>query len=200
MACEHGSKKRGYKWDNILEGIARDVQIWKRGKVNQDRKKAETRIQKSSALFSKDESEAGRMVVAEMHARATGWLLAGEPSYCRSYCLYALDFSYVWQAITYSEHWKSSVKLDTRQGLVRHLARGIPCDCLKEEKKKEKKRGKIGLCHGCKKEDPVAEQYVCGNCKIECYCSRQCQVKDWPKHRKYCQNLMAENGEENSKK
>lgn len=30
----------------------------------------------------------------------------------------------------------------------------------------------------------------CGNCKAQVYCSRECQKKDWPNHKKECLNVM----------
>ncbi|KAL7641828.1 UNVERIFIED_CONTAM: hypothetical protein RMT77_007702 [Armadillidium vulgare] len=33
----------------------------------------------------------------------------------------------------------------------------------------------------------------CSRCHVEWYCSRNCQVKNWPKHKTFC-NLVSENG------
>ena len=36
---------------------------------------------------------------------------------------------------------------------------------------------------------PESQGYRCGNCKGVLYCNRECQRKDWPSHRKYCEEI-----------
>mmetsp|Transcript_3515 Transcript_3515/g.5292 ORF Transcript_3515/g.5292 Transcript_3515/m.5292 type:complete len:247 (-) Transcript_3515:69-809(-) len=43
------------------------------------------------------------------------------------------------------------------------------------------------LCGGCKKSVDVTKR--CSRCKIASYCSRDCQAKDWKRHKKVCQAL-----------
>lgn len=43
-------------------------------------------------------------------------------------------------------------------------------------------------CYSCGASKPVAGMALskCGRCQTARYCSRECQVKDWPKHKGYC--------------
>ncbi|KAJ7151814.1 hypothetical protein C8R43DRAFT_1004439 [Mycena crocata] len=42
-------------------------------------------------------------------------------------------------------------------------------------------------CTTClKREGPGVELRRCGKCKSICYCSKQCQTKNWPEHKKMC--------------
>ncbi len=43
-------------------------------------------------------------------------------------------------------------------------------------------------CVMCKKmSDPNKPKYnVCGKCRLTYYCSRECQLMDWPRHKAYC--------------
>ncbi|GFH61299.1 hypothetical protein CTEN210_17775 [Chaetoceros tenuissimus] len=57
-----------------------------------------------------------------------------------------------------------------------------------KEDKAEGKRLRLRLCENCmKKEDDVGSNLsVCSKCKKSYYCSRECQVAHWPKHKSYC--------------
>ncbi len=41
------------------------------------------------------------------------------------------------------------------------------------------------VCSVCNKAEGKIQR--CARCHITRYCSRECQTKDWPKHRKTCQ-------------
>ena len=58
------------------------------------------------------------------------------------------------------------------------------------QKKRDKKfmiKNGEGWCDGCEKFKPFADVKVCGKCKCSRYCSRECQVADWKKHKKVCE-------------
>lgn len=42
-------------------------------------------------------------------------------------------------------------------------------------------------CNACEKR--ILEKKVCGSCNIATYCSKECQVKDWPEHKKECKSF-----------
>jgi hypothetical protein len=74
-------------------------------------------------------------------------------------------------------------KVLTRDGLVRYLARTIPCSCLddlKKQVKAEVKEGpKMGICWLCDKVDTKVKIYKCSRCLKGKYCSKACQAAHW---------------------
>ena len=45
----------------------------------------------------------------------------------------------------------------------------------------------VGICHHCSaRPAPGSKLQVCSRCKKGCYCNRECQAADWPKHRTVC--------------
>jgi len=46
---------------------------------------------------------------------------------------------------------------------------------------------RIRICSNCKKgETEDHKMDACGRCKVTYYCSKECQRKDWPVHKKFC--------------
>ena len=43
--------------------------------------------------------------------------------------------------------------------------------------------------NGCKSGCPKVEDLVCSRCKFKKYCSTECQIDDWPRHRIYCKPI-----------
>ena len=41
-------------------------------------------------------------------------------------------------------------------------------------------------CFYCRKRDSVQELKRCSACKLPRYCSRQCQISQWPAHKTAC--------------
>ena len=73
--------------------------------------------------------------------------------------------------------------------VVRDLSSRISCSCLdakKAQQAKLKKKQTTAICTECKQEIGLERLLVCGECKIANYCSKECQVADWPRHRIYC--------------
>ena len=44
------------------------------------------------------------------------------------------------------------------------------------------------VCASCRRKSTNGEMNKCGKCKTIYYCSKECQVADWNKHKKYCSN------------
>ena len=77
--------------------------------------------------------------------------------------------------------------------LVRYLQKRIPCSCLDEKYEEVKDMKKIGLCCNpqCKLPGNVAERtsmLCCSRCRLEYYCSRECQAAHWRAgHKEACE-------------
>ena len=75
--------------------------------------------------------------------------------------------------------------------LVIFFRKRIPCKCLDEKYEVVKSIAKVGLCANpkCSLPDRKAarNKMYCTQCRLENYCSRECQVADWKIHKEYCQ-------------
>jgi plasmid rolling circle replication initiator protein Rep len=45
---------------------------------------------------------------------------------------------------------------------------------------------KYTICNLCENK----ATYQCGKCKITRYCSKECQIEDWERHKKICKKLF----------
>ena len=50
----------------------------------------------------------------------------------------------------------------------------------------------LNKCHQCGKADAQTELSICSGCRLVCFCSKDCQAKAWPDHRKKCKAAKAE--------
>jgi hypothetical protein len=71
--------------------------------------------------------------------------------------------------------------------LLKFYSKRTTCSCLKKMYSDARKTlPKVGCCYHC---DEVKEREllsVCSRCRIHHYCSRECQVADWPEHERFC--------------
>ena len=79
----------------------------------------------------------------------------------------------------------------SRRGVIRVLAKHLPCSCVKDIKPFILKVGrKVKLCDGCNKlklADKPGLMKDCSQCKMACYCSVECQRKHWKNgHKEDC--------------
>ena len=71
--------------------------------------------------------------------------------------------------------------------LLKFYRKRISCKCLKKiHLVARKTMPKLGLCCGCGKEKERELLNVCSKCMIAQYCSRECQVSNWPDHESNC--------------
>ena len=89
--------------------------------------------------------------------------------------------------------------------LVSFYRRRIPCSCLDEIYEEVKSIEKKGLCwnldcsHGAvdywKNQNRSlldrSSLMSCSRCRDACYCSVECQIADWPRHKIDCDNTVA---------
>ena len=61
------------------------------------------------------------------------------------------------------------------------------CSCLKDMHLEARKTlPKTGICYHCKERKERTLLMVCSRCRITQYCSRECQIADWSRHKVYC--------------
>lgn len=84
--------------------------------------------------------------------------------------------------------------------ILKFYSKRLSCSCLTEKYKKARKTlPKLGVCLHCKQKKDRASLWVCGRCKVPFYCSRECQVANWPEHRDCCGHYIeAKNAHEAS--
>jgi len=74
-----------------------------------------------------------------------------------------------------------------RRDALKFYSKRISCSCLKEMYQEARRTlPKTGICFGCQKEKERVALSVCSRCMIEQYCSRDCQVANWPVHKRDC--------------
>lgn len=81
------------------------------------------------------------------------------------------------------------------QTVVRFFAKRSPCNCLDEHLRKVECLPKMGFCSGCHKSFEFMDLRKCTRCNLAHYCSRSCQVSDWPVHEKDCPLLQKSAGQ-----
>jgi hypothetical protein len=75
--------------------------------------------------------------------------------------------------------------------LVQFYKKQIPCSCLDERHEEVKSITKMGYCSNgnCPLPNNAAvrsKMVYCVRCRVNNYCSRECQVAAWPEHKKNC--------------
>lgn len=75
------------------------------------------------------------------------------------------------------------------KSLVNFFSERIPCNCLDGRLKEVKGLSKTGICGGCGKREHSSRLKVCTRCKTQQYCSKACQVSNWPIHKVMCKKI-----------
>ena len=72
--------------------------------------------------------------------------------------------------------------------ITRFFFKRIPCSCLKNKYSQVRKDhpNKKGTCDHCIRNIERETLMVCSRCRLTQYCSRACQVANWPKHKSMC--------------
>jgi len=75
----------------------------------------------------------------------------------------------------------------TCRDVLKFYRKRTSCKCLKKmHLEARKSTPKMGICYGCNEEMERVLLSVCSRCMVTQYCSRQCQVANWDKHRDDC--------------
>ena len=71
--------------------------------------------------------------------------------------------------------------------VLKFFRKRTACSCLKRMHLEERKtQPKTGFCDHCHEDKERALLMVCSRCRLSQYCSRECQIAHWPKHRSDC--------------
>ena len=75
--------------------------------------------------------------------------------------------------------------------LVKFFRKRIPCSCLDEKYEEVKHITKMGFCYNPQCSIPGrsvkrSKAKYCSRCRCVTYCSRECQVADWSRHKLLC--------------
>ena len=80
----------------------------------------------------------------------------------------------------------------TKRDALKFYRKRITCECLKKmHLEARKKEPKMGMCHHCREEMERVSLFACGRCMVGQYCSRECQVAQWPAHKQICDDFVA---------
>ena len=135
------------------------------------------------------------MVATHWVSAGTRELLEGNVQYAR---FYASSVFFIQEVLPISNGARTSVNgaqvhdLFTADDhtLVSFLRKRIPCSCLDEKHKEVKNMPKMSYCYNeqCSLGRRVERSKVkpCSRCCQAFYCSRECHVADWPRHKTVC--------------
>ena len=74
---------------------------------------------------------------------------------------------------------------------LKFYSKRLSCACLKKMYSDARKNlPKAGFCHHCHVVKERALLSVCSKCRIQHYCSRECQVANWPEHESCCDTYV----------
>ena len=77
--------------------------------------------------------------------------------------------------------------VSNRRDALKFFRKRTSCKCLKKmHLEARKSTPKMGICYGCNEEMDRVLLSVCSRCMVTQYCSRECQVADWPEHKEDC--------------
>lgn len=89
----------------------------------------------------------------------------------------------------FTEWNEACMNLRTKRDLVRNLTKSIPCNCLDSVKAQLKADPKKKVCQHCNRGFLDHELYACSRCEIALYCSEECVVGDWERHKPFCKSV-----------
>ena len=76
----------------------------------------------------------------------------------------------------------------------------IPCNCLRDKYARVKSEMKQMVCTHCLVERERKDFLLCGGCRMDNYCSVECQRAAYPAHRSYCRRMQRLEKEEGDRR
>lgn len=190
--CCHGAGSEVAR--RAAESVAFDVQIIKEnskpGKVD---KKAYKRVYRCiSRLGGDDDSKGKTIILAELHAWVAEELILRNFDAARCFAARAIEFQAFFghkEVASFVDVYSTTEQCATDRGLIWYTSQHLPCKCLDLLKEEYQNYVQTALCASCRKTLPVNQLIQCQHCKVEIYCSQECQTKRWPRHEKWCQEF-----------
>lgn len=143
----------------------------------------------------RDESKIG-IIVGNLVADATILYLKGKLDDARIYAAFSFFIQDVSSVLINKDRQPNCTRVcelveADEHTLVSYLKKLIPCTCLDEKYKEVRSISKTTRCYNenCSLPRGVMEQSkatCCSKCRQATYCSRSCQVQDWPRHKIVC--------------
>jgi len=98
------------------------------------------------------------------------------------------DFDSVRDKFIVSSKWRDlSINSSERRDALKFFRKRTTCKCLKKMHLEARKQlPKVGQCMNCKVEKERVSLSVCSRCMVEQYCSKECQIANWPAHKEDC--------------
>jgi len=80
-----------------------------------------------------------------------------------------------------------------QRDVLKFMSRRVTCSCLKRQYAVARRTySKVGACAGCSQVFTRSSLLLCGGCRIDQYCSRECQIKAWADyHKADCNEFIA---------
>ena len=73
---------------------------------------------------------------------------------------------------------------DSLRDALKFFRKRTTCKCLKRMHLEARRtQPKMGGCYHCKERKERALLMVCSRCRVPQYCSKKCQIADWPRHK-----------------
>jgi hypothetical protein len=95
----------------------------------------------------------------------------------------------------YLREWYKKLQQATDAGgkQAHLLSKYVPCKCLDDIRGISYVHGseRLQVCSACKAAVLKKHFQTCSQCKIQQYCTRECQEKDWPNHKMICKCLAS---------
>ena len=91
--------------------------------------------------------------------------------------------------------------LRSSRDVLKFYRKRLSCSCLKHKHLLARKTTpKMGACYNCGQTKNRAMLSVCSKCRISQYCSRDCQIADWPEHKEHCDIMCEAHAHQRSRK
>lgn len=156
---------------------------------NKVKKKALARIEKIHKRFVTSDGKS--TVLANVYGFCAELILKGKINDGRGLCMQVILFQLrAWKENQQTDRglFLSLEQIQTERGLILHVAKRVPCDCMVPMKQAAKKMQRTAWCQGCEMEKLFDGMLQCSGCKFQLYCSEDCQQKHWKKHKDACRS------------